>query len=102
MEFYDIIEDEKPWGLWDGVGFPVSTRTRWYLPYEMTSACRTYAEAEELAYFELAKYVSALPGGATLLRKDVTVTRGGEWLTLRCTLTVIEDIATERIIEIQP
>ena len=100
--FYDIIEDEKPWGLVSGVGFPISTRTLWYLPYEMTPATRTYAEAEELAYLELAKYVAALPGDATLTGKTVAVTRGEDFLLLTCTLTAIEDIATERIIEVQP
>ena len=101
-ESCDIIEDEKPWGLLRGVGFPISTRTRWYLPYEIVPASRTYAEAEELAYFELAKYMSALPGGATLLGKTVTVRHSDEALTLTCTLTVIENIAERRIIEVEP
>ena len=96
------MEDEKPWSLVSGVGFPISTRTLWYLPYEMTPATRTYAEAEELAYLELAKYVAALPGDATLTGKTVAVTRGEDFLLLTCTLTAIEDIATERIIEVQP
>ena len=100
--FYDIIENEKSWGLAGGVGFPLSTHTRQYLPYETITATRSYAEAEELAYFELAKYVAALPGGATLLSKTVTLHHGEESLTLTCTLSVIEDIAAERIIEIQP
>ena len=100
--FCDIMEDEKSWGLVDGVGFPISTRTLWYLPYEMTAATRTYAEAEELAYFELARYVAGLSGGATLTGKSVTVTRGQDFLLLTCTLTVIEDIATERVIEVEP
>ena len=99
--FCDIMEDEKPWGLGGGVGFPISTRTLWYLPYEITTATRTYPEAEELAYFELARYIAALPGGATLLGKEVTVTHGEESLTLTCTLTAIEDIATERVIEVE-
>ena len=101
-EFCDIMEDEKSWGLVGGVGFPVSTRTLWYLPYEMTTATRTYAEAEELAYFELSRYIADLPGGATLTGKTVTVTRGKDFLLLSCTLTAIEDIATERVIEVEP
>ena len=100
--FYDIIDDEKPWGVVGGVGFPISTHTRWYLPYEMCPATRTYAEAEELAYFELAKYIAALPGGATLIGKTVSMTRAEDFLMLSCTLTAIEDIATERIIEVEP
>ena len=101
-EFCDIMEDEKSWGFVSGVGFPISTRTLWYLPYEMTTATRTYIEAEELAYFELARYIAGLPGGATLTGKSVTVTRGKDFLLLECTLTVIEDIATERVIEVEP
>ena len=100
-EFCDIMEDEKSWGLVNGVSFPISTRTVWLLPYEMITSTRTYAEAEELAYFELARYVASLPGGATLTGKTVTVTRGADFLLLRCTLTAIEDIATERVIEVE-
>ncbi len=99
--FCDTIETERSWGLTGGVGFPISTRTVWYLPYEMTPATRTYAEAEELAYFELAKYIAALPGGAQLIGKTVTVRHREESLTLTCTLTAIEDIATERVIEVE-
>ena len=94
------MEDEKSWGLADGVGFPISTRTLRYLPYETVTATRSYAEAEELAYFELARYLAALPGGATLLSKTVTLRHGEEALSLTCTLTVIEDIAAERVIEV--
>lgn len=101
-EFCDIMDDEKSWGLVSGVGFPISTRTLWYLPYETVSATRTYAEAEELAYFELARYIAGLPGGATLTGKTVTVTRGTDFLLLNCTLTAIEDIATERVIQVEP
>jgi sporulation protein YqfD len=97
----DIIENEKSCGILDGVGFPVSLRTTWYLPYTVTRATRTYAEAEELAYFELAKAIAALPGGAELIRKEITLHHGADALTLTCTLTAIEDIATERIIEIE-
>jgi hypothetical protein len=94
------MEDEKPWSLIGGVGFPISTRTVWYLPYETVTATRTYSEAEELAYLELARYVASLPGGATLLHKEVTVTHGEDALTLTCTLTAIEDIAAERPIQV--
>ena len=96
------MEEERSWGLVGGAGFPISTRTEWYLPYKTVSATRTYAEAEELAYFELARYIASLPGGATLTGKTVTVTRGTDFLLLNCTLTAIEDIATERVIEVEP
>lgn len=98
--FCDTIETESSWGLIPEVGFPVSTRTVWYLPYEITTATRTYAEAEELAYFELAGYIASIEG-ATLLGKTVTVTHAEDSLTLTCRLTLIEDIAAERIIEVE-
>ena len=44
--FYDIIDTEESWALVDGVGFPISTRTVRYLPYETVSVTRSYAEAE--------------------------------------------------------
>ncbi len=97
----DIIENEKSCGVVDGVGFPISIRTTWYLPYTVTRATRTYAEAEELAYFELARAIAALPGGAELIRKEITLRHGADALTLTCTLTAIEDIAQTRIIEIE-
>lgn len=99
-EFCDIIEDEKSWALADGVGFPISVCTVWYMPYTVTTATRTLAEAEELAYFELAKQIAALPGGAELISKTVSVHHGTEALTLTCMLTCIEDIGRVRPIEI--
>ena len=99
-EFCDIIEDEKSWALADGVGFPISVCTVWYMPYTVTTATRTLAEAEELAYFELAKQIAALSGGAELISKTVSVHHGTEALTLTCMLTCIEDIGRVRPIEI--
>ena len=98
--FCDTIEEEYTWGLKADVGFPISVRTVWYLPYTVTQATRTYAEAEELAYLELAAKIAALPGGAELLSKTVTVHRGEDFLTLVCTLNCIEDIGEVRPIEI--
>ncbi len=96
----DIIEEEQDLGLISGVGFPLSVRTVWYLPYEQSPYTRTYAEAEELAYIELARRIAALPGGAELLSKTVTVTRTPDSLMLFCTLTCVEDIAELREIEV--
>ena len=99
--FYDIIENEKSWGLLPSVGFPISTRTRWYIPYTEVASTRTYAEAEELAYFELQRYVASLPGGAEVLNKSITVRHTPDALYLTCTLTCIEDIAERRVIEVE-
>ena len=97
---YDIIEGEMSMGPVSGVGFPISVRTVWYLPYAMTTATRTYAEAEELAYVELAQSIAALPGGAELLSKSITIARAPDALILQCTLTCVEDIGTVREIGI--
>ena len=94
--FCDTIESERSWGLSDGVGFPISTRTVWYIPYEMTAVTRTPAEAEALAHLELARRIAALPGGPELIAKSITVHHGEGVLTLTCTLTCIEDIGTIR------
>ncbi len=99
VEGCDIIEGEKSLGPIQGVGFPISIRTVWYLPYIMTTAKRTYDEAEELAYIELSQRISALPGGAELLSETVTVNRTPDALVLRCFLTCVEDIGTVREIE---
>ena len=97
--FYDTIEEEASWGLVPGVGFPISTRTVWYIPYETVTATRTPAEAEALARFELAKKIAAL-SGAELLGTTVSVSHGEDTLTLTCTLTCIEDIGAIRPIEV--
>ncbi len=96
----DIIENEHDLGFVPGVGFPISVRTVWYLPYEWTIATRTYEEAEELAYLELARQISAIPGGAELLSKTISINRTPDALVLHCTLTCVEDIGTVREIEI--
>ncbi len=95
----DTIESERSLGLIDRVGFPLSVRTVWYLPYTVQPATRTYDEAEELAYVELARRIGALPGGAELLQKTVTVHRTPDALILHCVLHCIEDIGTVREIE---
>ncbi len=96
----DTIESEESLGLFADVGFPISVRTVWYLPYTVTTATRTYAEAEELAYFELARQLNALPGGAELISKTITTQRGEEAFILTCTVTCIEDIGTVREIQV--
>lgn len=98
--FCDTIENEQSWGPVKGVGFPISTRTVWYIPYRMTTATRTPAEAEELARFELARQIAALPGGAELISKSISVQPGEEALTLTCILTCIEDIGAVRPIQV--
>lgn len=97
----DIMIDERSWGSFGDVGFPISTRIVYHLPYEITPALRTYAQAEELAYLRLAEYISAIEGG-TLLEKTVTITRAEEFLTLSCRLSLLEDIGKERILEVVP
>lgn len=99
--FYDIIEDEKSWGILPSAGFPISTQTRWYVPYTEADFTRTYPEAEELAYFELQRYLSSLPGGAEVLNKTVTTRLAPDALYLTCTITCIEDIAERRVIEVE-
>ncbi len=96
----DTIEREEILSPIRDVGFPISVRTVWYLPYTVKTATRTYAEAEELAYVELARRISALPGGAEVLKKTVTTSRTPEAFVLTCTLISVEDIGQVRPIEI--
>ena len=98
--FCDTIENERSWGLVDGVGFPVSVRTVWYLPYEVITATRTPEEALELAHFELARRIAALPGGPELIGKTIQTSLRDGVLTLTCTLTCVEDIGAVRPIEV--
>ncbi len=97
----DTIVRNKDLGLVPGVGFPISILTEWHLPATTQRATRTYAEAEELAYIELARRIHALPGGPELLEKKVTTTRTPDALLLTCTLTCIADIGRVREIEVR-
>lgn len=98
--FCDTIESVSvPFTRW-GVGFPIALRRVWALPYTLTQETYTYAEAEELAYLELARQISEIPGGAEVLSKAVTVTRTPTSLLLQCTLTCVQDIAKEQPFEV--
>lgn len=94
-EFCDTIESEKSFSLLPGVGFPISLRYTWYVPSSETTlpAVRTPAEAEEMAYLELARRMAAIPGGVELLRKTITPTLTDECFRLEVTVVCIEDIA---------
>ncbi len=95
----DTIEKEVLLSPLSGVGFPLSVRTVYYLPYTVKTATRTYAEAEELAYVELARRISAL-GDVELLQKTVSISRTPDALILSCALVCVEDIAATREIEV--
>lgn len=96
----DTIESERSMGIFSEVGFPLSVQTVWYLPYTVATATRTPAEAEELAYYELAREIASIPGGVELLQKSVTTHLGESEMRLDCTVVCIEDIATIRPIDI--
>jgi len=96
----DTIESEKSMGIFSEVGFPLSVRTVWHLPYTVTEVTRTPAEAEELAYFQLAREIASIPGGVELLQKTVTTHLGDTDFCLDCTVVCIEDIAATRPIDI--
>lgn len=98
---YDTIESEDLLSPVGSVGFPLSVRTTWYLPYTVTTATRTHAEAEELAYIELARQIASLPGGAEILQKTVTTHRTEDTFFLVCHLTAVENIGTTRPIEVE-
>ncbi len=85
-----------------GVDFPISLVTEWYIPYTLTEEKRTYAEAEALAYLELAQRIGSLPGGAEVLSKTITTTLGEDTYILTCTLECIRDIAKEQTFEVLP
>ena len=81
---------------------PMAWVTEWYIPYQTVSATRDYAEAEELAYFELSRRILSLPGGAEVLSKTITTTLCEDRYILSCTLECIRDIAKEQTFEVLP
>ena len=96
----DTIERKRSLGPVSGVGFPVTLDTVWYLPYEIRTLERTYAEAEELAYRELARRIGEIPGGAEILQKTITTSTGDGVFRLSCSLLCIEDIARVQEFEV--
>ncbi len=84
-----------------GVGFPISLRQTWLMPYAVVSQTYTYAEAEELAYLELSRQILALGDDVEILAKEITVTRAPDALLLSCDLTCIMDIAVEKPFEVE-
>ncbi len=81
---------------------PILWVTEWYIPYRTVSATRTYAEAEELAYFELSRRILSLKGGAEVLSKTLTAHLTEDTYILCCTLECIRDIAKEQTFEVLP
>lgn len=98
----DIIKREYVPFSEIGVDFPISLVTEWYIPYTVTEDRYTYAEAEALAYLELAKRIGSIQGGAELLSKTVTTTLGEDAYILTCSLECIRDIAKEQTFEVLP
>ena len=96
----DTIERKRSLGLVSGVGFPVTLDTVWYLPYEIRAAEHTYAEAEELAYRELARRIGEIPGGAEILQKTITTRTDDGAFYLSCSLLCMEDIARVQEFEV--
>lgn len=92
----DTIRRSVAIGRIGNVTLPISVQTVWYMPYTLEMATRTPAEAEELAYLELARQIGEIPGGAELIRKTITTRLTDEAFVLDCTLVCIEDIAVQR------
>ncbi len=101
-ESCDIIKRVSvPFTEW-GVDFPISLVTEWYVPFIWEKGKYSYEEAEALAYYELSKRISEIPGGAQLLNKQITTACGETCFVLTCTLDCIRDIAKEQIFEVLP
>jgi len=100
-EFYDIMKRVYVPFSDMGVGFPVSWHTTWQLPYTTSVQTYTYAEAEELAYLELARQMRELQSGAEIVQKNITTTRTPTSFLLMCELACIEDIAKEQTFEVE-
>ncbi len=90
---YDKISIVDSYSFLDGGRLPLSKTTQKYLEYETQTATRTQAQAEELAYFELAQKLSNLSGDAILVRKVIMPEIHNDFFALRCVIVCIEDIA---------
>lgn len=98
--FYDIIRRETVPFSNLGIGFPISFVQTWCRPYTLVEATYTYAEAEELAYRQLAEQIAQIQGGAEVLSKTITTTHKEDALLLSCTLVCLQDIAKEQVFEV--
>lgn len=96
----DTIRRSESIGRIGDVMLPITVQTVWYMPYTVETVERTAAQAEELAYIELARQIGEIPGGAEILRKTVTTRLTDTGFFLDCTLVCVEDIAAERYFDI--
>ncbi len=90
---YDKISIVDSYSFLDGGRLPVSKTTQKHLEYETQTSIRTQAQAEELAYFELAQRLGELSGDAILVRKVIMPEIHDDFFALRCVIVCIEDIA---------
>lgn len=89
----DKISNVDSFTFREGVGLPIALRSETYLPYETRPAIRDYAQAQVLAYAELARVLARDLPEADLLRKSLSAELTDEAYILHCTVTCLEDIA---------
>ncbi len=93
----DMVEYFDPLSLGD---LPVGIRTVTYLEYTSETARRTEDEARALAEYKLGCLLSATAANAELLSKQTSHTLNDSVYRIDAALTLIEDIAKLREIEI--
>jgi similar to stage IV sporulation protein len=98
---YDKIDIVENCSFPDGVPTPFEIRTVRYLEYENKVLTRSVDEAENLAYFELARRLGELAEDSVIIRKTVTPSIRDDRFSLYCVIVAIEDIASVSEFEVE-
>jgi hypothetical protein len=98
---YDKIDIVENCSFPDGVPTPFEIQTVRYLEYENKVLTRSVDEAENLAYFELARRLGELAEDSVIIRKTVTPSIRDDRFSLYCVIVAIEDIASVSEFEVE-
>ena len=98
--FCDKIDMVENCCLWGRIRTPFSWHTVKYSEYTEKTMYRTQAEAEELAYFELARTLSQMADDSIILRKTIVPRVNEDSFSIFCTVVAIENIAETSEFEI--
>jgi len=98
---YGTIVEEEKWFLPSGKTVPMSFAVTKAVLYRTQTVRLSESEALKLAFASLKRDVIAVVGDGYLLSKDATAIAGEESCTVKCTVTYVDNIATEQTIEVK-
>ncbi len=99
--FYDRIEEEKNWVLFDRIILPVSVQRIGYHEYREEAVIMTEAESIAEAQAQIKSAIAALPRDAEILGISTATEVETDGVRITCLVGCLENIAEERPIEVE-